>query len=559
MSRALRSPHVSASRPLTRRPPPILLAVLLAPLSLGLGYAGYRQAALGPERSDALYASLQLFTGGGAIPEQTPWQLDVARFLAPLAVVYAAVIAALSLLRDRAQRAIVRLIVRDHVLVIGLGEAAALVTRGLRRDGHRVVVLELNPLNPRIAAARSEGVRVLIGDGTSAPHLRRAQASRARHVLVLTSDDGRNLEIAGAARQGLGAQPATLHVALSDVALWKELDRLRLGESQDAIATEYVNLDDRTAQRLLAAAAAVTGQDAPARTSVDGNSGVAVRVVAHVVRRGLLSGIRPHIELVGPAAPELLDRLRTEEPWCEEHADLVLAGEPTPLVIVCRTDSDSAAMARGLVLARERPGAAVVVAVYRPRNEDALQAAGPIAARVHLIPAAVDDVGVELLARSSVEVMARVRHEDYVARERAKPGAQANTSLVGWDDLPESLRESNRAFARAVSSTLAQLGATLTPLAGPVHEGPLAVPLDVLDRLARGEHDRWMAALVGDGWQPTDGPKDPVAKRHPLLVPWEALDEAEREKDRDAFRALPHMLARIGYALELDVAQRKTA
>jgi hypothetical protein len=67
-----------------------------------------------------------------------------------------------------------------------------------------------------------------------------------------------------------------------------------------------------------------------------------------------------------------------------------------------------------------------------------------------------------------------------------------------------------------------------------------------LEALARGEHDRWMRDLVRDGWRPTDGPKDPDRKLHPLLVPWDELDEVEREKDRAPMRELPVTLARAG-------------
>jgi hypothetical protein len=70
-----------------------------------------------------------------------------------------------------------------------------------------------------------------------------------------------------------------------------------------------------------------------------------------------------------------------------------------------------------------------------------------------------------------------------------------------------------------------------------------------IEELARQEHDRWVADLRRDGWRPTTGPKDPGRKLHPLLVGWEELDEAEREKDRDAARLIPRMLAQAGYEL----------
>lgn len=32
-------------------------------------------------------------------------------------------------------------------------------------------------------------------------------------------------------------------------------------------------------------------------------------------------------------------------------------------------------------------------------------------------------------------------------------------------------------------------------------------------------------------------------------MPWEELDEAERDKDRDPFRALPVLLGKVGYEI----------
>ncbi len=291
---------------LRRRPPPILLAVVLAPLSMALGYAGYRHAAdLHLTVTDALYASLQLFAVSGVIPVHTPWQLDVARFLAPVAVVYAAVVAALALLRDRAHRLLVKVFARDHVVIVGLGATGALVARGLHADRRRVVVVELDPRNTRLAAARSDGVRVLLGDGTSAAHLRRTQIMRARHVVVVTTDDSSNLEVAAVARSVLeepGGSSTTVHVAVHSTDLWKELDRARLSGPGTAVTTEYVNLDDRTALRLVQAAEEWHPQPMDNVVS-DGDTTVATRVVAHVVRRALLAGRRPQIHLsAAPAA-----------------------------------------------------------------------------------------------------------------------------------------------------------------------------------------------------------------------------------------------------------------
>lgn len=506
--------------------------------------------------SDALYAALQLFTVGGVIPAQTPWQLDVARFLAPVAVVYAAVVAAVGLLRNQAERLTVALTARHHVVVVGLGAAGIQVARGLRRSGHKVVALEANSDSSSIPVARANGVRVVVGDGTSRHFLRLAQVHRARHVAVMTGDDSRNLEVAAAVRHLLasrGLRTVGMHVAIAHLDLWRELSRLRLTVPHTGVVTEYLHLADRTAQRILNEATAFGGPDCLRRVLIDGDTAVAARVATHLIRRGLVDGTRASIQTT--TGSRLRERMRHEEPWHGQFVDLVPAEDgPGPgVALVCAADNDDAgAISRGLVLARLYPDTVVVVTVYRPRSETTLAATGGLGRRVHLVSAKVDALGQELLARSGTELMARVRHEDYVAREHARGvTSDDNPSVVGWNELPESLKESNRRFAESVSDAVGALSAELVPLIGPVPEGELPIDGDLLERLARGEHERWMQALVQDGWRLGEGPKDPAAKRHPLLLSWEELGESEREKDRDAFRALPRMLARIGYALVL--------
>jgi hypothetical protein len=54
---------------------------------------------------------------------------------------------------------------------------------------------------------------------------------------------------------------------------------------------------------------------------------------------------------------------------------------------------------------------------------------------------------------------------------------------------------------------------------------------------------------VRDGWRTTSGAKDPEAKLHPLLVPWDDLSEDDRDRDRDPVREIPAMLAHAGFRI----------
>jgi hypothetical protein len=151
----------------------------------------------------------------------------------------------------------------------------------------------------------------------------------------------------------------------------------------------------------------------------------------------------------------------------------------------------------------------------------------------------------------TTEVLAQAMHENYVREQQAKgDGAASNPSLVPWEETDESLKASNRRFAEGVGEKLRAAGCVLRPAPDETSSAP---PFEFTDEeievLARIEHDRWASDLERDGWR--SGPvKDPVARRHPLLVPWSELSEDDRDKDRAAVRNLPAMLLRAGFAIE---------
>jgi hypothetical protein len=213
---------------------------------------------------------------------------------------------------------------------------------------------------------------------------------------------------------------------------------------------------------------------------------------------------------------------------------------------------DADALGSAAEISRElaSPQAAVWAAVSDPALAEALSSTRLDLRRIRLVPATAAALGPALLSESAVELIARAKHEDYVARELQRGvSVHQNSSLVAWDDLPESLRTSNVRFAQSVALKLADLRATLAPLRTRGVLRDLKIDRQDLEELAQGEHDRWMRDLLDDGWRPTGGSKDPERMLHPLLVPWEQLEEADREKDRDGFRALPGLLARAGYTI----------
>lgn len=513
------------------RTSPLLWTGVLAAVAFALGFAAYLR---GPEEMspvDAVYRSLQLFALDS--PSQaggTPWDLNVARFLAPLAVASAALAATAAFLRDQYQRLLISLLARNHVVVVGLSSSAGHIAETLRDQRCSVVVIEADRAHPRLPGLRATGVRTLFGDGRQAATLRRGRIERAAHVIVTSGDDAVNLDIADqvrAVRTDGGHGHTVVHVAIEDPDLWTEVGRLTFGRNPSGTSVECFNREDRVATRIVDAALDRCGGD-PTRVRINGNGSLRRRIVAHLQRRAALAG-------------RVLDTTA-----------LVAAVDHAAVAIVCGGDGD-AGVARAITLARVHPGLHVIAAVGGDTADTLLDLLGSLAERVTIVPTTGSSLAAGFIQGSAIEVMARAKHDDYVEQERAEGRTRAdNPSLVGWDELPESLRESNRRFAMSVAEILELVGAALVPLRDDEPPQPMNLDEETLEALSVREHDRWARDLQTDGWTYAPGPKDPHLRTHPMLISWDELSEAEREKDRDAIRAIPSMLARVGYAVELN-------
>lgn len=147
------------------------------------------------------------------------------------------------------------------------------------------------------------------------------------------------------------------------------------------------------------------------------------------------------------------------------------------------------------------------------------------------------------LDAATIERLAEAIHENY--RTRFAPSGPT------WAELSADLREANRAQARAIPRKLAAVGARLEP--GP--PAPFTFTPSELEQLAIAEHQRWMAERRRRGWRYA-AVRDDERRYHPLIVKWEKLSEHEREKDRDAVRNIPAVLARVGLRVVREPRQR---
>ncbi|MGY4959143.1 potassium channel family protein [Streptomyces nigrescens] len=89
----------------------------------------------------------------------------------------------------------------EHIVLVGLGKIGTRVLAQLRTTEHRVVVVERDPHARGVALARELGVPLLLEDAGAPGVLDRARIRQSKSLLVLTRDDGENLDIVMATRE----------------------------------------------------------------------------------------------------------------------------------------------------------------------------------------------------------------------------------------------------------------------------------------------------------------------------------------------------------------------
>lgn len=501
---------------------------------------------------DKLYRTAQLLGIQGDIPEGgTPWQLNVARFLAPLIIPYAALVAAFAVLGGRAQRLRLRLFGRDHVLIVGAGTRGSTLARALR-DSDEVVLMELDGRGGAAASLRRSDVTVLEGDATDPESLAAGQPGHAREIVLLAGDDSVNLEILAMLQVELGERAQVpIHVAIDAPALWAQLHRLSIGGGTKS-RVEFLNVPDRIARALTTEA--FRGELEPTggrRIALWGDAQTMARMTVQTLR-SVAVGADTRIVLCGEEANRCRSILRGSDRWVFEAADVVLDDEAEPeldatLAMIAGL-GEAAALEAAAILSNRMPEARLLVEMNDEESAQAVARIGYDLSRIELVPARAEVLGRDLLEEAAFERIARGRHEEYLRTLTLAPGEAPKPTQRPWDKLDREDRRSSLAFADGVPGILDRIGARLVPLTGR-RDADLTFPDDVLEYLAIHEHNRWWAFRARDGWGWAES-YDHARKLHDSMVPWDLLPKEACDRDRDSIRCLPRLLRDVGYEID---------
>lgn len=546
-----------------------------------------------PGFDDRLYDAINLFRlGGAASLTATPSPvLRVARWLAPLTLAFAGFWAANSLLTEQFTNMRVRWSYRNHLIVCGLGTFGRLMAESFDARGMQVVAVERDPAGYNVSWCRAAGIPLIHGDATDSKVLERAGIARARRVIAVCGSDGVNADVAIHVRDHRRPRrrPIDCYVHLDDADLCALLEEDTRSLGRSAVTIHFLNVNRSGPLALLQNYSEVLDPTAPGapRVVVVGSDPLGLSLVVGAAREwwfdmqaagagGAPLGAGPEslprmsLTLVSSDAEERCTQLLSRYPRLGEACDL----QPCPVdladhesstpqiaisaetdrvtAFVCLAD-ESDCLAAALRLRRAMPLSVSIVACILGRS-GSVTGIDVVSDQLRLraistFPLIRRVCDPEFVLNDLTETIAQTLHSNYVANRRRDgtydPDLQE--SHRDWDRLPETYREANRAQARFATERLATIGCEVRPTEDWEVGQPVFKPEEI-EAMAETEHERWCADRTADGW--TYGKvRDNIQLRHPDLVPWSQLDESTREKDREAVRELPTVLAREGLAI----------
>jgi len=584
-----RTPKATWAKHLVRhwdRNKPAVLAVLAVTVVV-LAMVGFSESKPSRPVLDLLYESLQLFTLDGNAGQSANVYLQIARYLGPIVLGYAAVGAILAMYGEQFNRFFVRRL-RRHVVVAGLGAAGYRLASAFAADGWQVVAIDSDPTNVSIAGCRDRGIHVLVGDATDTKVLRQVGLDKAELLVALCGKDQVNIDVAAAARTVSAADRSQVLTALAgfdDFHLWQVMKAPALVDRDESgFRLELVNLWAVAAELLLDEHPPFPREHPGSpHVVVVSDEGLADSLLIAILRRWTAArrdaSDSLRLTLVG-APPEVLDDLAARNPELGEIASCRLErwgragrgvngggvngggvngggvnGGVAPSdasTVYVALASETAALTTALTLRHEmghwdETPIVVVVEDDEAGVAHAVKRGGQAMKGIHafgwlsrtLLPA-------PLLESTATEAIARLGHLLH-CQQQNELGLTAgdDPSLVPWEQLPGSLRESNRLWADGIAAKLGALRCVVVPapLLDPERSTFGFTEAEVA-ALAPFEHERWSADMKRMGYQP--GPRD--SRHHPFIdLPFEQLPEDNKEKDRAHVRSIPHVLAQAGF------------
>lgn len=557
------------------------LIASLGLIALVLGYIGFEKHfdvyGIAHSPLDLLYASLQLFVISAPIETgPIPIELELARYLAMFVAFYTVLTALLVILNEQVQSLRLRMI-KDHIVICGLGHKGSHLLTKLNEFGEQVVVIECDENNDMLKTCEEQGIIVLSGDAEEKELLRKAGVHKAKYVVSFCGDDSTNIQVAILSRElAIGRKNMlTCIVSINDPHVSQVLGGLEMEmEKANFFRLEFFNIFEIGVRTLLKQYPPYNDLHTNPHILVVGLGDIGENLIVQVARTWrsnhkelVESGKRICITLIDKDAGSKKVSMCLRYPQLEnvcEFAALELDIKSSEFyqskslfesqeryitsVYIC-LDEDYLGLPVALMLRKQLKDEKIPIIVQTSQDSGMVTLLeGGGFENIHVFGLLDRACGSESVLGGIREALARSFHEEYLIHQKKKAQKSSiNPSNVPWEELPESLKESNRLQADHIGVKLKAIDCGITPLAD-WDAMFFKFSTEEIELMAKMEHDRWNKERLRDGWK-FGAKKNLEGKISPYLVPWDQLSDEIKEYDRIFIRKLPVFLYESGFQI----------
>lgn len=559
----------------------VALAVIITVVLGTIGFKGLNEQL---PLSTNIYLAVQLLTlESGALGDQETisWTLELARWSGLVAFLGAIVNTLLAVFAQRIHQFLLRRMTH-HAVIIGSGRAGTQLATDLLGEGHRVIIIEIDENNSAMPTLIERGAHEVVGDARQTETLAAAAVENADILVIVAGSDTRNLEILHAVEEACKhrnpqASPLRCYLHIVD----ERLSHLRKGTPGSE--THHPGMEISTFNRFSNSARLLLDTAPLDRQTIAAADQRQVHLVIvemnplgeALLRQALAIG---HFANQLPLAVTVIDDSASgkEENLLVRIPELHQCGELTFIdgclhqatvqkrleqlladtqqivsIAVCHEDSQ-AALVGCLDLVPLLTDFNNTLYVNLGKDDSAAVMLNVSEAKtVRLVSFGNTDAACSSRAilRRELDLLARKIHDDYRAKRAADGDSeQEYPAMRPWEQLDGQVRDMNRQQADHIAVKLRALGCGIVPDSSG-DAAAFQMSDNEIEALAITEHQRWAASRRLSGWR-QGATRDNTNKLHPDLVPWEDLDEATREYDREPVRNLPSLLATIGYSIQ---------
>jgi len=543
----------------------------------------YMQAGVERNIFDLAFQSIRLF--GMKFPtgfqSPLPWQLEVARWMAPGVIIYTAAKAILYFVQ-REYKSFQLSYKKDRIIVTSLNEKSRFLIKDLLKNGEKVVVLAGIIDSRKLDEVEKEGAVIVEGDITNKKFLDNIGAQKAKYFVFLEEDDETNISNAISVYNYLvefakdKKQTIFTHVAddikLSELMELKFFEKyLEKNEANNNCEIRVFSMNERTTRILFKAYSPdvftmIKPDSEQVRVAVFGSGKLAQSMVIRLARLGhyanrqklkitlfhdgdsmvkkLLQNfpeIRDLIEFENINAPlELFDidafnKLQREQPF-------------NAVYLLCENDSLSSNILKKLIKNDAEKLINVVLALMNP--EGILSKWYDVHAianiRLNKFNVIEESFTKWSIISEKMDDLAKLAHASYLPPVRERNPEKA--SHKEWEFLGIDFKNQNREQADHLDVKVRALGCKIVPEDSIEEEFIIDEKSGIFEILAETEHNRWAGHMILSGWKLGDK-RDDENKIHSDLIPYEKLSEEVKQYDRDTVLNMPVLLEKLGLKL----------